>query len=68
MKVITKSAALEALNEVRDEQESFSIVSGPDRLGSVSIFSVLAWDGENVEDRDVMFYWKNGKVKVYEGA
>lgn len=68
MKVITKSEALEALNEVRDEQEKFSIVGGPDNLGPVTVFSVLAWDGEAVDDRDVMFYRKNGKVKVYEGA
>ena len=67
MKVITKSAALEALNEVRDERERFSIVGGPDNLGPVTVFSVLAWDGEEVADRDVMFYWKDGKVKVYEG-
>lgn len=65
MKVITKSEALEALNEVRDEQENFSIVSGPDRLGPITVFSVLAWDGEVVEDKDVMFHRKNGKVKVY---
>lgn len=65
MKVITKSEAMDALNEVRDEQERFSIVSGPDRLGPVAVFGVLAWIGEYVEDRDVMFYRKNGKVKVY---
>lgn len=56
---------MDALNEVRDEQERFSIVSGPDRLGPVAVFGVLAWIGEYVEDRDVMFYRKNGKVKVY---
>ena len=65
MKVITKSEALEALNEVRDERENFSIVSGPDELGAITIYSVLAWDGDFVEDRDVMFHRMNGKVQVY---
>ena len=68
MKVITQSEAMEALNQVsRDDRESFSIVGEPDHLGPVSVFFVRVWDGEDVDFQDVMFYRKDGKVKVYEG-
>lgn len=68
MKVITQGEALEALNQVsRDDRESFSIVGNPDHLGPVSVFFVRVWDGEDVDFKDVMFYRKDGKVKVYEG-
>lgn len=68
MKVITQSEAMEALNQVsRDDHESFSIVGEPDHLGPVSVFFVRVWDGEDVDFQDVMFYRKDGKVKVYEG-
>lgn len=67
--VITKSEAVEALNKVsRGDHERFSIVGEPDHLvGPVSVFFVRIWDGEDVDFKDVMFYRKNGKVKVYEG-
>lgn len=68
MKVITQGEALEALNQVsRYDHESFSIVGNPDHLGPVSVFFVRVWDGEDVDFKDVMFYRKDGKVKVYEG-
>ena len=68
MKVITQGEALEALTQVSyDDRESFSIVGEPDHLGPVSVFFVRVWNGEEVEFEDVMFYRKNGKVKVYEG-
>jgi hypothetical protein len=59
---------MEALNQVsRDDRESFSIVGEPDHLGPVSVFFVRVWDGEDVDFKDVMFYRKDGKVKVYDG-
>lgn len=68
MKVITQGEAMEALEQVsRDDHESFSIVGEPDHLGPVSVFFVRIWNGEEVEFEDVMFYRKDGKVKVYEG-
>ena len=68
MKVITQGEAMEALNQVsRDDRESFSIVGEPDHLGPVSVFFVRVWDGEDVDFKDVMFYRKDGKVKVYDG-
>lgn len=68
MKVITKSEAMDALSNVSlDDQERFSIVGEPDHLGPVSVFFVRVWDGEDVDFKDVMFYRKNGEVKVYEG-
>lgn len=68
MKVITQGEAMEALNQVsRDDHESFSIVGEPDHLGPVSVFFVRIWDGEDVDFKDVMFYRKDGKVKVYDG-
>jgi hypothetical protein len=69
LKVITQGEALEALNQVsRDDHESFSIVGEPDHLvGPVSVFFVRIWDGEEVNWEYVMFYRKDGKVKVYEG-
>lgn len=69
MKVITQGEALEALTQVsHDDRESFSIVGEPDHLGPVSVFFVRVWDGEDVDFQDVMFYRKDGKVKVYEGS
>jgi hypothetical protein len=68
LKIITQSEAMEALNQVRrDDRERFSIVGEPDHLGPVTVFFVRVWDGEDVDFEDVMFYRKNGKVKVYEG-
>lgn len=66
MKVISRGEALEALKQVsHDDHESFSIVGEPDHLGPVSVFFVRRWNGEEVEFVDVMFYTKDGKVKVY---
>lgn len=68
MKTITQGEAMEALNQVsRDDRERFSIVGEPDHLGPVSVLFVRIWDGEDVDFKDVMFYRKDGKVKVYEG-
>jgi hypothetical protein len=68
LKLITKSEALEALNNVRrDERERFSITGSADHVGPVSIFFVTVWSGEEVDFRDVMFVRDNGKVKVYSG-
>jgi hypothetical protein len=69
LKVITQGEALEALKQVsHDDRESFSVIGEPDHLGPVSVFFVRVWNGEEVEFEDVMFYRKDGKVKVYEGA
>lgn len=66
MDIISKSEALEALKEVEYDDERFSIVGEPDNLGPVTVYFVRAWNGEDVDFRDVMFYRKDGKVKVYE--
>lgn len=66
MDIISKSEALEALKEVEFDDERFSIVGEPDYLGPVTVCFVRAWKGDEVDFRDVMFYRKNGKVKVYE--
>lgn len=59
---------MEALEQVRrDDHERFSIIGAPDHLGPVSVFFVRVWDGEEVDFKDVMFYRKDGKVKVYDG-
>jgi hypothetical protein len=69
LKVITQGEALEALKKVsHNDRENFSIVGEPDHLGPVSVFFVRVWDGEAVDFEDVMFYRKDGKVKVYEGS
>lgn len=67
MKDITQSEALEALNKIGRDTESFSIVGEPDHLGPVSVFFVRVWDDQDVDWVDVMFYRKDGEVKVYEG-
>jgi hypothetical protein len=65
---ITQAEAQSALDEITfDEHKKFSVVGGPDSLGAVTVYDVRVWDGEYVDFRDVMFYRKNGKVKVYEG-
>lgn len=68
MPLITQAEAQSALDEIAfDDRNKFSVVGNPDRLGSVTVYDVRVWDGEYVDFRDVMFYRKNGKVKVYEG-
>ena len=67
MSLITQGEALKALNEVAKEEQKFSIIGKPDDLGSVTVFFVRVWEGEDVDFKDVMFHRKNGKVRVYEG-
>lgn len=66
MNVVSKSEALNALNEVRVGNEQFSIAGDPDRVCNVTVYFVQIWDGETVDYKDVMFVRRNGKVKVYE--
>lgn len=67
MTLITQGEAQNALNEVATEDTTFSIIGKPDTLGPVTVYFVRVWEGEDVDFKDVMFYRKNGKVKVYEG-
>lgn len=68
MKVITQTEAQSALDEVNDGLTKLSVQGNPDQLCSVTIYNVRVWDGEDVNWQDVMFYRKNGKVKIYESA
>jgi hypothetical protein len=65
--LITQGEAQNALNELSTEEQKFSIIGNPDSLGPVTVYFVRVWEGEDVDFKDVMFYKKNGKVKVYEG-
>lgn len=67
MTLITQGEAQNALNEVAHEEQKFSIIGRPDSLGPVTVYFVRVWEGEDVDFKDVMFYRKNGKVKVYDG-
>lgn len=68
MPLITQAEAQSALDEIAfDERKMFSVVGKPDNLGAVTVYDVRVWDGDYVDFRDVMFYRKNGKVRVYEG-
>lgn len=67
MTLITQGEAQHALNAVSTEDTKFSIIGKPDSLGPVTVYFVRVWEGEDVDFKDVMFYRKNGKVKVYEG-
>lgn len=67
MALITQGEAQNALNELSTEEQKFSIIGNPDSLGPVTVYFVRVWEGEDVDFKDVMFYKKNGKVKVYEG-
>lgn len=66
MDIITKSEAEAALKEMEFDGERFSVIGEPDHLGPVTVYFVRAWDGENVDFRDVLFVRRDGKVKVYE--
>lgn len=67
MQTITQSEAQSALDAISDGFTKFSIQGSPERLCNVTVFNVLVWEGENVDFEYVMFYRRNGKVKVYEG-
>lgn len=64
---ITQAEAQSALDELAIDERKFSVIGKPDSLGAVTVYFVRVWDGEDVDFRDVMFYRKNGKVRVYEG-
>lgn len=65
MPLITQAEAQSALNEISTDYSKFSIIGRPDSLGPVTVYFVRVWEGEDVDFKDVMFYRKNGKVKVY---
>lgn len=64
--IITKSEAQEALEAHYDgAYHQYSVDGEPDVLCDVAVFPVRVWVDEFVDWEDVMFFRKDGKVKVY---
>ena len=65
--IITKSEAQEALEaHYNDAYHTYSVDGEPNVLCDVAVFPVRVWAGEFVDWEDVLFFRKDGKVKVYE--